>query len=191
MKSRCYDAAGALRASEIPSTFFTETAVFSADHDPQRLSEPSKNHMAGPPGHANESAPTAPSGPPECKSLTTSYFKKSSALQRRQPTFKAMRAFIQDRRTANMSAPTLAQEREAFPSASSVMVRHMFENISVSVPLEELFENIMAADMTELCYPSDDILHDTHRKGKPSPNLTIRSRQLCRSMPVSQMGKYP
>ena len=147
--------------------------------------------MAGPPGHANESAPTAPSGPQESKSPTTSYFKKSSALQRRQPTFKAMRAFIQDRRTANMSVPTLAQAREAFPGASSVMVRRMFENISVSVPLEELFENIMAADMTQLCYPSDDILHDTHWKGKPSPNLTIRSRQLCGSMPISQMGKYP
>ena len=191
MKSRCYDAAGALRASEIPSTFFTETAVFSADHDPQRLSEPSKNPMAGPQGQVNESASTAPSGPQESTRPTTSYFKKSSALQRRQPTFKAMRAFIQERRTANMSAPTLAQAREAFPGASSVMVRRMFENISVSVPLEELFENIMAADMTKLCYPSDEFLHDPHRKGKPSPNLTIRSRQLCGSMPISQMGKYP
>ena len=85
----------------------------------------------------------------------------------------------------------LAQARKAFPGASSVMVRRMFENISVSVPLEELFENIMAADMTKLCYPSDEFLHDPHRKGKSSPNLTIRSRQLYGSMPISQMGKYP
>ena len=129
MKNRCYDAAGSLQASAIPSTFFTETAVFSADHDPQRLSEPSKNPMAGPQGQVNESASTAPSGPQDSTRPATSYFKKSSALQRRQPTFKAMRAFIQERRTANMSAPTLAQAREAFPGASSVMVRRMFENI--------------------------------------------------------------
>ena len=99
-------------------------------------------------------------------------------MQRRQPTFKAMRAFLQSRRAADMSAPTLAQARDAFPGASAFMVRRMFEDISVSVSLEEWFDDMMAEDMSEICYEPDDIQLEAMRREKLSTDLTMRSRQL-------------
>ena len=171
---------GNLQATAIPTTFFTETAVFIPFGAAEQLPEPAGPpglSSNGPPGLSSESELSVPAQGLSSRKEATSYFKLSLALQRRQPTFKSMRAFLRSKRIEGDSPPTLAQAREAFPGASPFLVEHMFNDILLGLPLEEWCEALLNDDIPEIDIEEDPLPIESVPRRLPE-DLTIRARQL-------------